>query len=133
MRKYLSLILAVTIFLPVFFAPIANAEKCNNEGTFLTIPPWYAGVCKKNTNAVEITNIAGDISRIALNIFTIVLYVISYIAVAMVIFGGIKYVISTGDPTKATAARQTIQNALIGLLLGLSALAIVNFVSGRIG
>lgn len=137
MRKYLSLILVVGIFLPVFFAPIAHADKCKDEGTFLTIPPWYAGVCKKDTsgaatNDVEITNPESDIARIALNVFSIVIYVISYIAVAMVIFGGIKYAISTGDPAKATAARQTIQNALIGLLLGLSALAIVKFVTSFI-
>lgn len=135
MRKYISLFLIATVFSSVLLVPTAHAAGSSCGGSFLGIPPWHDGLCKDGKVQVDRgkDGIANGITRIALNVFGIILYVISYIAVAMVIFGGIKYVISTGDPTKATAARQTIQNALIGLLLGLSALAIVNFVSERIG
>jgi hypothetical protein len=105
------------------------AAACNNENGFLGIKPWYAGLCKNGTNDVEIKQLPQDIIVTVLNVFSIFIVVISYAAVAMVIYGGIKYLISVGDPAKTSAARHTIQNALIGLLLALMSLAIVNYVT----
>lgn len=130
--KNISLGIVAVFFISFFASPVLYAGNCAKSTTFLGVPAWYTGVCKDGTNDVEIKSLPGDIIKIVLNVFSIFLVVISYIAVAMVIFGGIKYVISTGDPNKATEARQTIQNALIGLLLALAALAIVNFVTGTI-
>ena len=124
--------LFAVFFISSVFSTASYAAACKDETGFLGVPAWYKGVCKADTNDVQIEELPGDIIKIVLNVFSIILYVISYIAVAMVIFGGIKYVISVGDPAKVTAARQTIQNALIGLLLSLSAIAIVTFVSNFI-
>ena len=131
MRKRLTLFFVAIFFGSFLVVPLVQADSCLSKRNFLVAPSWYEEVCKSNTNEVEIKDPAKDISRIALNVFSIFLYVISYAAVAMVIWGGIKY-LSTGDPAKASAARQTIQNALIGLLLALSSIAIVNFVTGNI-
>lgn len=130
--KKIGIYLLCAILTSLFLSPMTYAAACNNENGFLGIKPWYTGLCKGGTNDVEIKNLPGDIVIIILNVFSILIVVISYAAVAMVIFGGIKYVISVGDPAKTTAARHTIQNALIGLLLSLTALAIVNFVTGQL-
>ncbi len=53
---------------------------------------------------------------------------VGLIAVIMLIFGGIRYIISGGDQKKVTEAKNTILYAIIGLIIALLAYAIVNFV-----
>ena len=55
------------------------------------------------------------------------------IAVAVIVYAGIKYVASQGEPTKTKQASQIIAYALIGLIVVLLAGAITAFVSNIIG
>lgn len=57
-----------------------------------------------------------------------VLYVVGVISVIMLIYGGLRYVISGGDSKKVTDAKNTILYAIIGLIISILAFAIVNFV-----
>ncbi len=59
--------------------------------------------------------------------------VIGAIAMIWIIIAGIQLTTSQGDPQSAARARQTIIYAVIGLVITLSAEAIVTFVLGRIG
>jgi len=47
----------------------------------------------------------------------------------MIIYGGVKYSTSAGDPSKATAAKNTIMYAIVGLIVAILAFAIVRFVT----
>lgn len=67
------------------------------------------------------------------NILSIVFLVLGALSVIFIIFGGFKYVTSTGNPERATEGRQTILYALIGLVIAVSAFAIVRFVIARTG
>lgn len=49
------------------------------------------------------------------------------ICVIMILWGGLQYTMSTGDPGKATKAKNTIVYAVIGLVIMILAGAIVNF------
>lgn len=65
-------------------------------------------------------------------IINVLLIFASLVAVIMIIYGGVRYMISRGDEDEAAAAKNTILYAVIGLIvIGLSA-AIVNFVIGAI-
>ncbi len=57
-----------------------------------------------------------------------ILYFVGIIAVIMLIWGGIRYVISGGDAKKVTDAKNTILYAIIGLVISFLAYAIVQFV-----
>lgn len=57
-----------------------------------------------------------------------ILYIVGIIAVIMLIWGGIRYVVSGGDAKKVTDAKNTILYAIIGLVISFLAFAIVNFV-----
>lgn len=50
------------------------------------------------------------------------------ISVIMIIIGGLKYIMSSGDPANTTSARNTILYAIIGLVIAIAAQAIVLFV-----
>ena len=55
------------------------------------------------------------------------------IAVIMIVFGGIQYTTSNGNPSQAQKAKQTITYAIIGLAITIFAVAIVNLVVGAVG
>lgn len=115
--------------------PTALADTCNSENglAIIAIKPWYSGVCKTGTNDVEIKTIPDDIIVIALNVLSIAFQLAGYAAVGLVIWGGIKYVLSNGDSSKIASAKTTIQNALIGLLIVLAAVTLVDYVTGLYG
>ena len=62
------------------------------------------------------------------NVINVLLFIIGVVSVIMIIVGGIKYVLSNGDSSQITAAKNTILYAVIGLIVALLAYAIVNFV-----
>ena len=62
-----------------------------------------------------------------------ILAAVGLIAVIMLIFGGVRYIISGGDQKKVTDAKNTILYAIIGLIIALLAYAIVNFVLNALG
>lgn len=69
-----------------------------------------------------------------INQFTnIILYIVGFISVVMLIWGGIRYIISGGDSKKITDAKNTILYAILGLVIVFFAYAIVNFVLNAIG
>lgn len=73
------------------------------------------------------TELFGD-TGIFTQITNTALAVVGLIAVIMLIFGGIRYIVSGGDQKKVTNAKNTILYAIIGLIISLLAYAIVNFV-----
>lgn len=63
-------------------------------------------------------------------IVNVLLFIIGAISVIMLIIGGIRYVVSGGDSSAVTGAKNTILYAVIGIIVALLAFAIVNFVIG---
>lgn len=62
-----------------------------------------------------------------------VLYAVGIVSVIMLIYGGLRYVVSGGDSKKVTDAKNTIMYAIIGLIISILAYAIVNFVISAVG
>lgn len=62
------------------------------------------------------------------NIVNILLFIIGAVAVIMIIIGGLRYVLSGGDSSSTKSAKDTVLYAVIGLIVAISAYAIVNFV-----
>jgi len=61
------------------------------------------------------------------------LLVIGLVSVFMLIYGGLRYILSKGDAKKVTDAKNTILYALIGLVIAILSFAIVNFVLNILG
>lgn len=72
------------------------------------------------------------LAAIVRDIVNVILYVLGAIAVIMIIIGGFRYVLSGGDSSSVTAAKNTIFYAVIGLIVAILAYAIVNFVVGSL-
>ena len=67
------------------------------------------------------------------NLANTILYIVGLVSVVMLIFGGLRYVVSGGDSKKVTDAKNTVLYAIIGLVIAILSYAIVNFVLNAIG
>lgn len=140
-RKKLAsyFVATVLVFVGVFavvttISPVALAAKCENEVSLVPgAKPWYSGLCKAGTNDIQISDPGQAAVAIGLNILGAILVLAGYVAVGYVIWGGFNYMTAAGDSGKISSAKTMIQNALIGLLIALSAVAIVTFIGGVYG
>ena len=60
------------------------------------------------------------------------LFIVGALSVVMIIIGGLRYVISGGNSTSVTAAKNTILYAIVGLVISFLAFAAINFVLNTI-
>lgn len=65
-------------------------------------------------------------------IINVVVGVVGFVAVAMIVMGGISFATSQGDTAKTTKARNTVLYGVVGLVVALLAFAIVNFVLSNV-
>lgn len=63
-------------------------------------------------------------------ITNVLLFVLGAISVIMIIIGGLRYVVSGGNATNVTAAKNTILYAIVGVIIALLSYAIIKFVLG---
>lgn len=61
-------------------------------------------------------------------IINVLIFIIGAVAVIMIIIGGLRYVLSNGDQSSITSAKNTILYSIVGLVVAILASAIVNFV-----
>ncbi len=66
------------------------------------------------------------------NISNIILYLAAALAVIVIIFGGVRYITSTGDAGRVKQAKDTITYGVIGLAIAILAYAIVRFVISKL-
>lgn len=66
------------------------------------------------------------------NITNILLFIVGALSVIMLIVGGFRYVVSGGNASAVTAAKNTILYAIVGLIVAFLAYAVVNFVLSAI-
>lgn len=66
------------------------------------------------------------------DILQIAIGIIAAISLLFIVVGGLRYVLSDGDPQNASKAKSTIIYALIGLVIAISAQAIISFVLFRV-
>ena len=112
-------------------------DACSDKGKILTLKPWYSGLtnndCSLKTPGADTNSQANYIWKIALNIVDDLLQLIGYTTVGYIIYGGFLMMTSNGAPDKAAHGRKTIMSAAIGLVIALASVALVNFISSKIG
>jgi len=109
------------------------AVACGGGGSFLGFPTWYKYACGHDFRFLADGSGPSDIPLVFLAIIEIMLRIAALAAIAYVVFGGVKYVVSQGEPDKISEAKGTIINALAGLLIATFAVAVVAFIGNRLG
>jgi hypothetical protein len=108
-----------------------NVGNCPAAKTsFFGIPTWYEYLPVGDNCAVklELETNPNQVWLIGLAIADILLTLSGLIAVFFVIYGGYRYITSQFDPEGTKKAKDTVLNALIGLIIAILSTALVNFI-----
>jgi hypothetical protein len=138
----LSIFSATLVILPQTVAAEV-AESCSSS-MFLGLPSWYKylDVGPKDNDKCAILgpndsngnfDWAAALPLIILALVEILLRLSALVAIGFVVVGGVKFITSQGEPDGLKQARGTIINALIGLVIAVSATALVSFIGRTIG
>ena len=96
------------------------------ENTAETISPGVAAV-NDSKGTIPIPE-GPDLFTVVQNLLNTTFGVVGVIVVIMIIIGGFYYMASQGEPDRVQKGKNTILYGIIGLIICLSAFAIVNFV-----
>jgi len=72
------------------------------------------------------------VGELATRVTNLLLGIAGVVSVIFIIIGGIQYASSAGNEQGTTKAKDTITNAVIGLVISVLAFAIVNFLLGSV-
>ena len=106
-------------------------------------PTFAAGKvrCPDGSNVNNLTDCKGikehnlnsnDLMWILNIIINVVIGIIGFVAVMVIILGGVQYTTSAGDSGKVKKAKDTIMYGIIGLVVALMAYSIVNFILSNV-
>jgi hypothetical protein len=90
---------------------------------------YFAQLLNQSQNSLPQAQANSDTLKSALTIFFAVL---GALALLMIVVAGFRYIISAGDSNKTAEIKNQILYAFIGLIVAVSAAAIVNLLLGRL-
>lgn len=138
LQKVSLVVLQLTVLVASIFIllPAQPAQAACRDRLLGVFPTWYHylqtdGDCnvqfpqKDNGEGIDLPKAA---TSIAFAILDILLRVAGLVAVIFVVVGGFTFITSNGQPDRAKSARNTILNALIGVVIAMSAAIIVNII-----
>jgi len=121
----MGLAAVATLGTATLVAPVASAADNSLQGeTAYETASTYTTGDGTNQQSGQKTSLMETLQII----INVALGIIGFIAVAMIIVGGVQYTTSAGDAAKVTKAKNTILYGVVGLVIALLAFAIVNFI-----
>lgn len=114
-KLQIAIIVMIAIALILAFADPSLAQLSNEA--------------QKGVDAVDPGGSGANLSEVIKKVINFLLFTVGVLSVIMIIIGGIRYVVSGGDPGATKSARDTILYALIGLVVAFVAYGIVRFVT----
>lgn len=135
MRKFL-LVIGFMALVPLqasaatFPAPVTQVACSPSPAAFFMIQPWYS--CLEVKDGVPQLDELSDVILIIFSIVESLVKVAAYVAVGVIFYMIFKMLTARGDTGKIASAGLGIRDALIGLVIALSSVAIINFVASGI-
>lgn len=110
--------------------------------SFEILTPWYkyleGETVTKSDGSTDCrpafgnANIAITAARIGVAVIEFMTRLAGFIALGFLIWGGIQYIISQGEPDGINHAKSTIANAITGLVITILAIGLVQFIGNTI-
>ena len=128
-----GLAVAIMSVLGVAMLPAQEASATDCYNHFLGLTAWYDGLTDSNCEIIQPNSdeeLKSYVWTIALNVVSMIMGIVGYLAIGLVMWGGIQYMIAHGDPVKLAKGKKTITNAVVGLALVMTASIISGTVAG---
>ncbi len=111
---------------------VDNAKQVISGALISTVLMLFSGilfaVLQKPTGAIEGSATLNDATEVIKNITNILLGAVGGVSVITLIYNGIQYMLSAGDPDKLDGAKRGLKFSLIGLGVALGAYFILQWV-----
>jgi hypothetical protein len=98
---------------------------CNGSGGSWSAHGSETGTCSSSDSRT--------VNSTLRQVMNILFYVSGSIAILMIIIGGVRYVVSAGDQSAVTGAKNTVMYSMIGLVVIVISAALVSFVLNNLG
>lgn len=131
MKRIKTLVMAVVMSTLFFATPAAVSAQCASDQNLLSFPTWYKYLNPVPPDCEPTLRSLTDFWLIAAAILEILLRLGALLSVGFIIWGGFRILSSQGDPNTIKESRDTILNAVIGLVITIIATISVNFLAGQ--
>jgi len=125
-----AMVMTLSFVMPVGVSAQTTPPPCADPNDISTGVQGGAN-CAAPTSKGATQNLFGP-DGIFVTVTNILIFIIGAIAVIMLIIGGIRYVLSQGDQSAITSAKNTILYAIIGIVVAMLAFGAVNFVTTQL-
>lgn len=122
-RFFLILILALVIAPSLVFAVPCNGIPNNNLNL------CYPSFGKNSDGTPRTLQLSTDLPSLIAWFYYAIVGLSGFAAFIMIVYGGIMWMTSAGNPSKITDARDRIEKALLGLLLVLASFLILQIIN----
>ncbi len=96
--------------------------------------PIQSGVnCSQPAGRAGNSQLFGGTGSIFQTVANTLIFIVGAVSVVMLIIGGLRYVLSSGEASAVKGAKDTILYAIVGIVVAILAFAAVSFVTGRFG
>ncbi len=125
MNKLRTLLVAISAGLVLVLTPaVVLADEVDPLAPACEQGAQDSSLCQNPSSENPLVGPDGVITRAT----QLVSMAVGAVSVIMIIIGGLRYILSSGDPANTASARNTILYAIIGLVIAIAAQAIVLFV-----
>lgn len=111
-------------------ATMATALVAGTTASALSLQDVFSGPYRGQGQPVSLFD---GPTAIIPKVINIMLFIVGVLAVFMMIYGGIRYVLSGGDNTKVKDAKNTVLYAIVGLIVAILGYAIVGWIVSMLG
>ncbi len=116
--------------------PVEQSYACgrNNDDKLFAVAgqggilPWHYYLDCDGANGISQDIELNQLWLIGIAIFESMLFIGGILSVIFVMWGGVKYITSQGNPEATSTARKTLINALAGLVITVSSSVVVGFI-----
>lgn len=150
MKKKLLAFLTVAVAVMALVAPAGNAYASDYDCTnhFMGLHAWYDGLLESTTpdangeckiispeklgNGDKEAGMRKFVWTAIMNVISMIFSIVGYLAIGFVMWGGFQYILAQGDVAKTMKGKRTVTNAILGLVLVMTASIISGMVGGII-
>lgn len=128
-NKISKYIILPLFLVAMFLIPTKVYAADSGNSDFLGFPSLFRGIKGVTQGQLDKGKDPGEIIvAVGFNVADIISRALVIVALGMLIYGGVKYMTSTGEPGKVKEAQSTIIKSIIGLIICVSTSAIISFV-----
>ncbi len=124
---------AVMSLLSLVMLPAQNVSAASCTTHFLGLPAWYDKLVDSKCNVKTPhgdDEVKAYVWTIVLNIMSMIMGIVGYVAIGFVMWGGIQYMLAQGDTSKVAKGKKTITNSVIGLIIVMTSSIISGALAG---